>query len=132
MSRLTSLRLYSLASPAKKQAKKKKPPLIQTPNLKAWPMIDLQAITEVSMSMIEAVANEDRDGFFQVPVLETYPDIAESYLTSVEAPMDLRTIREERIPQYRHIKELQEDLILILKNCCAFNGATSDMGQYAL
>lgn len=82
--------------------------------------------------MLRVVKEEDQDGTFNAPVLESYPDIAESYLSLVDHPMDLRTIEEDRMQRYLSIKELQDDLILMFKNCCDFNGADSDMGQYAM
>lgn len=73
----------------------------------------------------------DEMGIFQVPVLETYPQIADTYLERVEQPMDFRTIEEERLHYYKSIRELQDDLILTFENCKAYNGALSEYGLYA-
>ncbi len=69
---------------------------------------------------------------FGAPVCETYPEIADSYKARVTNPMDLRTIEEERLPTYRLIAELQEDLILTFKNCCVFNGEDSEYYAYTV
>ena len=69
----------------------------------------------------------DKDNIFAVPVLETYPDLKSDYLKLVESPMDLRTIEEERLCQYRSIKELQDDLNLMFKNSAAFNEAGTEL-----
>jgi hypothetical protein len=78
------------------------------------------------------VSDEDQHGVFSVPVWESNPEIADSYLETIKEPMDLRTIEEERIPQYESIKELQDDLMLMLQNCCDYNGIDSVFGQYAV
>lgn len=64
--------------------------------------------------------------------METYPDIADSYLAVVQNPMDFRTIEEERLLRYRSITELQRDLVLVFNNCFAFNDVDSAVGQLAL
>lgn len=68
---------------------------------------------------------------FSVPVLEAWPDMEDDYLQEVENPMDFRTIEEERLPDYRYIAELQEDLILTFHNCCVFNKKEPEYYDYA-
>jgi hypothetical protein len=46
--------------------------------------------------------------------------------------MDLRTIEEERVQQYQHIKELQQDLNTMFENCYNFNGAGTDLSDYSI
>lgn len=58
---------------------------------------------------------------FEEPVVEQYPDIAESYQSVIKEPMDFRTIEEERLPRYRSIQELQQDLMMVFNNCILFN-----------
>ena len=82
--------------------------------------------------MIARVAKEDCDGNFSIPVLEAFPGLEEAYLEVVEFPMDLRTIMEDRIHLYENIKQLQDDLKIMLENCCNFNGVETDLGQYAM
>lgn len=123
------------ASPAAKrnQAKKSKPAPPQAKfYLKPWPKVDLKLITPICQSMIAMVAKEDHEGNFSVPVLYNFPNLEEDYLAVVKTPMDLRTIEEERIHGYENIKQLQDDLKLMLENCCAFNGVESVWGQYAM
>ena len=69
---------------------------------------------------------------FVAPVCEAFPEVADDYKAIVTEPMDLRTIEEERLPTYGRIDELQQDLILTLKNCCVFNGEGSDYYCYAV
>ena len=56
----------------------------------------------------------------------------QAYLKVVDKPMDFRTIEEDEIQAYGDIAELQDDLILIYKNCVSFNGAQNDYGKYAM
>jgi Bromodomain len=58
---------------------------------------------------------------FSSPVVEAFPEIADSYLEEIEEPMDFRTIEEERLPAYNSIRELQADLMLTFRNCMRFN-----------
>jgi len=116
-------------SPAKK--KKEEGPMEQI-SLKTWPNIPLKDITRISKAVLAKVSSEDTDGHFSIPVLEAYPFLAADYLEFVKDPMDFRTIEEERIPQYKRIKDLQTDLLLIFDNCCQFNGTDTEMGQYAM
>lgn len=114
------------------QTKKGKSPQQEKVHLKPWPRIELKHITPVCKSMISAFSAEDQEGIFSIPVLESNPEIADAYLELIKEPMDLRTIEEERIPQYESIKELQDDLVKMLENCCDYNGTDSYFGQYAL
>ena len=54
-------------------------------------------------------------------MLETYPGISAEYQELIEEPMDFRTIEEDRLPRYRSIRELQQDLMLVFNNCIYFN-----------
>lgn len=73
----------------------------------------------------------DTDENFHRPVIETNPEVAERYLKKIERPMDLQTIRD-KISSYRVISELQDDLILMFKNCYDFNTKSSGYKQYAM
>ena len=101
------------------------------PELNEWPEIPIKDISSVTTGILEKIQNSDVDGIFEVPVLETYPDLESAYLAIVKSPMDLRTIEEERVHEYESIKELQKDLILMFKNCCIFNETGSDLWIYA-
>ena len=122
----------SSASPKKNSTKKKKDASVEKLALKSWPTIPLKDITRVSRAILAKVFAVDIDGHFGTPVLESYPELANDYLEVVDDPMDFRTIEEERMPQYKKIKDLQTDLFLVFDNCCQFNGADTEMGQYAL
>ena len=74
----------------------------------------------------------DVDNVFEFPVVEVHPDIADEYLARIENPMDLITIKEERIPGYQSILELQQDLILMFNNCVVFNGKRALLSKYAM
>lgn len=69
----------------------------------------------------------DEAGNFLVPVVESFPDIADDYLDAIAVPMDFRTIVEERLNVYQSIAELQDDLILVFSNCMEFNVPESDL-----
>ena len=64
-------------------------------------------------------------------MLETYPQIEDDYNRVVEDPMDFRTIREEHIPAYESILDLQMDLIQVFKNCIMYNGPGAVVSNYA-
>ena len=74
----------------------------------------------------------DAEELFHTPVVEKFPDVAEKYYEKVSHPIDLRTIREERVPYYRVISELQDDLILVFQNCCTFNRVNSQYWKYSV
>ena len=73
----------------------------------------------------------DTDGIFHRPVVDTNPELAEHYLKKIEHPMDLQTIRD-KISSYRVISELQDDLIIMFKNCYDFNTKKSGLKEYAM
>lgn len=73
----------------------------------------------------------DRDGFFALPVVEAAPEVAASYMELIDQPMDLRTIEEDRLPTYRSIRDLQQDLLLIIENCFTFNGRENEYSSIA-
>jgi hypothetical protein len=129
------------------------------PKLNDWPEIDLKHITNIVHSVLEKLvriivmkwsvfyprdlkANSfffllptqkkllDKDDLFASPVIETYPEIAEHYLSLVQSPMDFRTIEEERVQTYRSIVDFQEDLISIFRNCCIYNDVGSPLFIY--
>jgi Bromodomain len=75
--------------------------------------------------------NMDEDKLFELPVVETLPELKHHYLSKISRPMDFRTIEEERIQYYSSITELQDDLICIFSNCIKFNGEMSDYAQFA-
>ena len=97
-----------------------------------WPPVSRRKIIRVGTTVIQKVRELDSWNMFGAPVCETYPEIADSYKARVTNPMDLRTIEEERLPTYRLIAELQEDLILAFKNCCVFNGEDSEYYAYTV
>lgn len=46
--------------------------------------------------------------------------------------MDFRTIEEDKIPAYYEIRQLQDDLILVFRNCATFNEAGSQLHALAM
>jgi hypothetical protein len=120
---------------------------------KDWPEIDMRHITKVTKEILERLVSElgaggfwlplycqlresdslsvplqqrtlDESRIFEWPVIESFPEVADSYLEVIDDPMDFRTIEEERLPAYRSIRELQADLILTFENCVKFNPGT--------
>ena len=94
--------------------------------------------TNVSESLSSGVLNclfaqdlLDKENIFSIPVLESYPQIAEDYSRIVRTPMDLATIEEERLATYESIRELQKDIVLIFRNCCSYNKTSSHYWHYA-
>jgi len=136
---------FSLILPAKsrshsrKKAKGKKSDLddIATtkdyfPFVPPWPRLSTRYTQRLSLRIIDKMETADTDKLFRVPVSEQYPLVAERYLDCIKLPMDFKTIREDRLQGYTQISELQEDLILILRNCCRFNGEKTKYWYYAV
>lgn len=92
----------------------------------------MKSITPVCKAMLTRMSKEKSAHWFKRPVLDDYPELADSYLKVVTEPMDLRTIQEERVHLYQHIKELQDDLLLIFRNCINFNGVDDAVGKDAM
>lgn len=128
------LRLVGALKRSRKQAQKKKTGGdLYYPDLSKWPpIVDLRDITKVSKKILEVCAEADTEGLFTAPVVEAFPEVADSYLSVVSEPMDFRTIEEERLPAYQDMHELQEDLIKVFRNCCVFNGEGTDYYHYAV
>jgi hypothetical protein len=82
--------------------------------------------------MLERMLEDDVQGIFSKPVIEAHPAIADAYLDTIDTPMDLQTIEEERVNVYTSIHMLQDDLVLMFRNCCKFNGQDTDFGQIAI
>ena len=74
----------------------------------------------------------DAEELFHTPVLDQYPEIKTDYLKTVERPMDFSTIRNERMSSYRVISDLQNDLILVFRNCCTYHLPQSTYWKYAM
>jgi len=121
--------------PPKKKAKKpKKSPGPKFPQLEKWPghtvkAKDLSALCNIILNKVEEF---DAEQLFHIPVLEQYPDMEKKYLEKVETPMDFRTIRNNCVENYQVIGDLQEDLILVFRNCCSFNKVNSPYWKYAV
>jgi len=103
----------------KPAAKKQKAAVL--PEIKEWPDLGLKHITEIGNAILDKLIAKDAGETFAIPVAEAYPDLAESYLETIEQPMDFRTIQEERLPTYGSLHDLQNDLILVFQNCITFN-----------
>ena len=103
------------------------------PDLSKWPpIVDIRDISKVSKRILKVCAEADSEGLFTTPVVEAFPEVADSYLSVVSEPIDFRTIEEERLPAYQDMHELQEDLIKVFRNCCVFNGEGTDFYHYAV
>lgn len=116
-------------STAKKKARGES---AEMPDLRKWPKIPVGDITKVSMEVLQRCSEEDTSGLFATPVIEAHPEIADAYLSIIDMPMDLRTIEEERLNMYTSIQMLQDDLVLMYRNCCTFNGVESSLGEIAV
>jgi WD40 repeat protein len=90
-------------------------------NQRPWPKINIKHITKVGKSLLQKLGDLDSDNVFAIPVTEAFPEVGSSYGEVIEQPMDFRTIVEERMPMYQSIQELQDDLILVFRNCIEFN-----------
>lgn len=72
----------------------------------------------------------DSEGMFKKPVLEDFPDLEIDYKRIVDTPMDLRTIKEVRLLEYKSIVEMQQDLVLVFQNSCKFNEEGTEIWEY--
>jgi len=102
------------------------------PELRKWPDIDLKAISKVVKAVLRHLSALDEEGLFSKPVVEQAPGLREIYLATIESPMDFRTIEEDRSQYYETIQELQDDLILIFRNCATFNNPSSEYHSFAM
>lgn len=102
------------------------------PDLEKWNPVSTRNITLVAASVLSKLKDLDHLDLFSRPVCEECPYLADEYLRQVHNPMDFRTIGYERLPAYDHITELQEDLILVFRNCCVYDGGKSHFSSYAL
>lgn len=84
------------------------------------------------MGVLKQLSTLDEDGLFARPVIEQVPELREAYLAQIDEPMDFRTIEEEKVPAYPHIRELQYDLILVFRNCATFNDPGSEYHAFAM
>lgn len=92
----------------------------------------MKAITRVSKAVLKHLSLLDDDELFAVPVTEKFPEVEKDYIALIESPMDFRTIEEERLPYYEHIRELQDDLILVFRNCATFNDPSTVFHAFAM
>ena len=113
------------SKPSPKNKKAKEGPA-QLPDLKQWPDIEVGDITMVANEILRRIADNDQLETFAKPVLEAHPEITDVYLSVVVTPMDLRTIEEEKLHYYNSIHMLQDDLILMFRNCCTFNAPNTE------
>jgi len=115
----------SVATSSSKNKKAKKGSM-ELPELKPWPDIEVRDITMVASEVLRRISDNDELDTFAKPVFEAHPAITDVYLSVIENPIDLRTIREERIHYYNSIHMLQEDLVLMFRNCCTFNAPNTE------
>lgn len=101
------------------------------PDIKKWPDIEIKSISQVANGVLARLRQRDTERAFAVPVVESYPELAESYEEAVLNPIDLRTIEEDRLPIYQTIDELREDLELMFSNCCTFNKSGNHYWKYS-
>ena len=101
------------------------------PELQPWPDIVTSNIPLVADEILQRVSAQDKDKIFSLPVAESHPEIADAYASMISQPMDLQTIAEERMHAYSSITMLQDDLILMYRNCCMFNEPGTIYWDYA-
>lgn len=80
------------------------------------------ARVSVLVELIDALSKMDKYDAFQRPVLETYPDMRERYLTIVSDPMDLGTMK--RLVQHDAAYDIEHilcDFVRMCENCMSFN-----------
>jgi hypothetical protein len=82
-----------------------------------WPEIGLKLIiAQFSKSVLERLSKVDKKGVFATPVVEALPKIAKLYKSKVKNRMDFRSIKEDRLPMYKSIDELRQDLLLVIEH----------------
>lgn len=116
--------------PPKKKAKTARKQAPSSPAVKPWPEISNRKIVAVGEEILVRLSNVDEENLFAMPVAEALPEMADEYKKLIDEPMDFRTI-EERLPDFRSIRELQDDLVKVFKNCIQFNGRDHIYGQFA-
>eukprot|EP00978_Attheya_sp_CCMP212_P011470 scaffold28300_cov59-Attheya_sp.AAC.2 len=101
------------------------------PKLALWPEVDSESLHSLCEAIMAKIVEADTKGIFAIPVAEKYPLDAADYCKCVKDPMDFRTISTKRVPIYKHITELQDDLIKVFQNCIVYNEEPSEFFEYA-
>lgn len=99
-------------------------------DIQPWREVSSRKIRAVATAIVQKLMELDVDSIFLKPVVDAFPQIADAYLNAITKPIDLTTIINN-VRAYLSIHELQQDLILMFKNCCDYNGYDSDLGRYS-
>lgn len=118
------------AEPLSKRPRGRVPVKLEEPQSSFWTDVNQNEIPRLTAGVLSYLRAKDKDRLFEVPVLESLPQIKDDYLKVVSQPMDFRTI-EERANSYKLVTELRDDLILTFMNCIEFNGDASPYGRIA-
>ena len=87
-------------------------------------------VQQVGLRVLAYLRSQDSDEIFENPVIESFPEIKDSYLEVVSQPMDFWTI-EQKLADYQDTSELKRDVQLIYSNCIAYNGEESHLTKIA-
>jgi len=113
-----------------KQIKHRHSPLPKIPRLTKG-KVEYGNIEKKSLLILKHLKHLDSENLFKTPVIEQIPQIKKEYLSVIDKPMDFRSIEDHRLSSYNEISELQDDLILIFKNCCMYNEVGSSYWEYS-
>ncbi|GJD06124.1 Bromodomain-containing protein 1 [Galdieria sulphuraria] len=89
-----------------------------------------ETIKSKGVEVIKRIQRKDSLRFFAQPVDTTY---VTDYLDVIKQPMDLGTVQAKlEAYSYASFEELWQDVDLIWKNCCTYNGPNTQFYQCAL
>ncbi|GJQ08796.1 hypothetical protein GpartN1_g587.t1 [Galdieria partita] len=89
-----------------------------------------ETIRSKGLEVLKRIQKKDSLRFFALPVDTTY---VTDYLDVIKQPMDLGTVQAKLEAQsYASFEELWQDVDLIWKNCCTYNGPNTQFYQCAL
>ncbi|KAA8490981.1 Bromodomain-containing protein 1 [Porphyridium purpureum] len=96
-----------------------------TPDVAVDPYAHFDPLRKYGLAWVDRMIRRDKSSYFTQPVpLDLVPD----YLSIVETPMDLGTLRERLASgtYYTDAAKLRDDMELIWNNCCKYNASSSD------
>ncbi|KAE9581340.1 hypothetical protein CGMCC3_g2655 [Colletotrichum fructicola] len=83
--------------------------------------------------VLAGVKKTKHGGHFKDAVVKMWPSLADSYILRVKNPMDIGELeRNLRDNKYSSLRKFKDDLGLIYKNSCTFNGVNNEITSAAL
>ena len=92
---------------------------------------DLCHIETISLLVLKLLNLLESDNIFKIQMIEQILQLKTKYLSDIDKPIDFLSIEDHRLSSYNDISELQDDLILVFKNCCMYTQVGSYYWEYS-